>query len=96
MIWMLRCKAILMETESQPLDTGTIGTIQTIDITNTLISMIQIEDNTIQIINGIDTMDGDLLSHQIKLLHHMIQNLTLKVLTTITLMLVNKKTTGIE
>lgn len=93
---MLKCKAIFTEIEFQQPVIGIIGMIEAIDITNILISMIQIEDNTIQTINGTDIMDGDLQSHQIKLHHHMIQNLTLRVLTTIIQMLDNKKITGIE
>jgi len=83
-----------MEIKYQHQDIIIIITIKIIEITNIIMCMIQREDSTIQIINGIDIMDGDLL--KIKLLHRMIQILTFKGLITITMTLVSNQTTGLE
>ena len=58
--------------------------------------MTQKEDNTIQIINGIDTTGGDSKKHQVKSLHHMIQILTFKDHIMITMIHVIMLVIGLE
>jgi hypothetical protein len=58
--------------------------------------MIQTEDNTTLITNGILITDGDLKSQVTKLLHHMILILTFKVHIMTMMILEQVKITGLE
>ena len=77
-------------------DTGTVGTILNTEAKNTTIFMIQTEDNTTLITNGIRSTDGDLKSQVTKLLHHMILILTFKGHIMTMMILEQVKITGLE
>ena len=85
-----------MEIKCLPQDIGTVGTIPNIETKNTTIFMIQPEDNTTLITNGIRSTAGDLKSQVAKLVHHLILILTFKGHIITMMILEQIKITGLK
>lgn len=85
-----------MVTGFQHLGIGKTGGIKSIDTTHILIFIIQLIENIIQIIIGINTMVGAFKNKKIKLLQTMIQIHILKLHIIIIMTLKNKRIIGKE